>query len=100
MPFFATLISILIILGIWYSSYYLGAFVGPTLGGILVNIYGFDSMTVVFAGIFGVLFGTNLMEFLHRKYATHKKHKNYKTLDDQDHKMEYGYDGIRWQVIS
>ena len=74
----------------------MGAFVGPTLGGILVNIYGFDSMTVVFAVIFGVLFGTNLMEFVHRKYATHKKHKNYKTLDDID---IYGYDGIRWQVI-
>ena len=59
----------------------MGAFVGPTLGGILINIYGFDSMTVAFALVFGVLFGINAMEFIYTKYATHKKHKNYKTLD-------------------
>ena len=62
----------------------MGAFVGPTLGGILINIYGFDVMTVAFAVIFGVLFGTNVMEYINRKYATRKKQKHYKTLDKQD----------------
>ena len=49
----------------------------------MINIYGFDSMTMIFALIFGVLFVANMMEFIYRKYATHKKHKNYKTLDKQ-----------------
>ena len=31
----------------WTSMYYLGNFVGPTFGGILVDYYGFRATTVV-----------------------------------------------------
>ena len=33
--------------GIWTSSFYLGNFVGPTLGGVLVDHYGFQTAGMV-----------------------------------------------------
>ena len=83
--FFHELINnIFVISGIWYSSYYLGAFIGPTLGGVLINIYGFDSMTMVFAIMFGSLFGINMLELLYKRYISNKSHLIYKPLDVQD----------------
>lgn len=77
-------IQFIILLGIWYSAYYLGAFVGPTLGGVLINIHGFDSMTVAFAVIFGGSSGINLLEFIYKKYFIHKNHEYYKILHVQN----------------
>ena len=34
--------------GLWSSSFYLGNFVGPTLGGFMVEAYGFRKSTLLF----------------------------------------------------
>ena len=62
----------------------MGAFVGPTLGGVLINIYGFDSLTVSIAVIFGFLFVVNVLELLNRGCVEYKKHEKYKALDMED----------------
>merc|ERR1712136_676024 len=40
----------LLMSGMWTSSFYLGNFVGPTLGGVLVDYYGFRTTCVVMFG--------------------------------------------------
>ena len=71
-------------LGIWYSSYYSGAFVGPTLGGVLINIYGFGSLTLSVAIMFGGLFIVNVLELLNRRCLNYKKHEHYQKLSIHD----------------
>ena len=43
-----------VISGIWTSAFALGNFIGPTLGGILVGAYGFETTTTVFQVIFWI----------------------------------------------
>ena len=45
---------------------YPGNFVGPTIGGVLVESYGFVNMTTAFAIIYFVSFIINLFEITHR----------------------------------
>ena len=35
------------LIGMWSSSYYLGNFLGPTVGGLLVDAYGFAWTAIV-----------------------------------------------------
>ena len=39
----------------WSSSYFCGAFMGPTLGGLLVESLAFPATTVVFASVIAVV---------------------------------------------
>ena len=47
-----------IVTGLWSSSYYLGAFLGPTIAGFLVDAHGFEWTTVIFAILYcvGIVF--------------------------------------------
>lgn len=53
-----------IISGIWTSSFALGNFIGPTVGGILVGSMGFRNSTTVFQAASGVLCILDLINLL------------------------------------
>ena len=46
----------------WSSSFYLGNFLGPTVGGLLVDAYGFAWTTIVFSFLYCFMIIVNLCE--------------------------------------
>ena len=50
--------------GIWSCFYTLGAFVGPALGGLLFENYGFSATLVCFISIIGVMISTDVVELI------------------------------------
>jgi len=65
----------LLFLGMWSSSYFCGAFVGPTLGGLLVQNFGFPATTVIFASVLCLVTLLDTVELAISKYSL-----NYKPL--------------------
>ena len=51
-----------IVTGLWSSSFYLGAFLGPSIAGFLVDAYGFEWTTVIFAILYCVGIVFNVFE--------------------------------------
>ena len=51
--------------GMWSSSFYLGTFVGPTLGGVLVDACGFPWTTVIFFGFYCVTILLDMCQFIY-----------------------------------
>ena len=42
------LLCLYLLAGMWSSSFYLGNFLGPTIGGFIVEAYGFAWTTIVY----------------------------------------------------
>lgn len=59
-----------IISGIWTSSFALGNFIGPTVGGILVGNMGFRNSTTVFQAASAVLFLMDLINLFACRNST------------------------------
>ena len=59
--------------GLWASSNFLGMFLGPTIGGILIDNYGFQAAALCFSGLLCLTFTVDLRELLSliscRKYC-------------------------------
>ena len=50
------------LIGMWSSSFYLGNFLGPTVGGLLVDAFGFAWTTIVFSFLYCFMIIVNLCE--------------------------------------
>ena len=50
--------------GLWASSNYLGMFLGPTIGGILIDNYSFQAAALCFSGLLCLTFTVDLRELL------------------------------------
>ena len=50
--------------GLWASSNYLGMFLGPTIGGVLIDNYGFQAAALCFSGLLCLTFTAGLRELL------------------------------------
>ena len=50
--------------GLWASSNYLGMFLGPTIGGILIDNYGFQAAALCFSGLLCLTFTADLRVLL------------------------------------
>ena len=59
--------------GLWASSNYLGMFLGPTIGGVLIDSYGFQAAALCFSGLLCLTFTVDLRVLLSlvscRKYG-------------------------------
>ena len=53
------------LIGMWSSSFYLGNFLGPTVGGLLVDAYGFAWTTIVFFFLYCFMIIVNLCELIY-----------------------------------
>ena len=60
----------------WSSSYFCGSFVGPTLGGVLVETYGFPATAVFYAAVVVLIALTDCFELA----ITGRKKQDYKLL--------------------
>ena len=49
-------------LGIWSCFYTLGAFLGPAVGGLLFEHFGYMTTLVVFASMMSIMISTDLIE--------------------------------------
>ena len=49
-------------IGIWMSSFALGNFVGPTIGGIVVQEVGFQYTTLVFFVLYSIMLLTDIVQ--------------------------------------
>ena len=54
-----------IFLGLWSSSFYLGAFLGPSVSGFLVEEYGFEWTTVIFSVMYCIAVILNAYELIY-----------------------------------
>ena len=62
----------------WTSSSYLGMFLGPSIGGILIDNYGFQEAAFFFLCLFCLTFTVDLKEFwtdTRSKEGSGKSHK-------------------------
>ena len=50
--------------GLWLSSNFLGMFLGPTIGGVLIDNYGFQAAALCFSGLLCLTFTADLRELL------------------------------------
>ena len=50
------------LVGVWYIGFYLGSFVGPTIGGPVFATYGFHIITRLLMVAYGVSFMINTIE--------------------------------------
>ena len=48
--------------GLWNSAMFLGFFLGPTVGGILIDSYGYQVTALVFIGLYFLATTADLME--------------------------------------
>ena len=51
-------------LGIWSCFYTLGAFVGPAVGGLLFENFGYMTTLVCFASMMSIMISTDFIELL------------------------------------
>ena len=56
------------ITGLWNSSDCLGTFLGPTIGGMLIDNYGYKSMAFCFVGISCLVISANVKELWNMMY--------------------------------
>jgi len=63
--------------GIWSSSFALGAFLGPSIAGVLYDLVGFEKGTYFEISIHLALVSGNVFAFAFMLYASQKKKKNY-----------------------
>ena len=49
--------------GMWNSAKSLGLFLGPTVGGILIDTYGYQVTAIVFIGLYCLATTADLVEF-------------------------------------
>ena len=66
--------------GIWTSSFYLGNFVGPTFGGILVDYYGFRKSSVVVFGACCFSALVDIIDCLYINYFISEKSEEYQPI--------------------
>ena len=59
--------------GLWSSSFYLGAFLGPSIAGFLVSSYGFEWTAVIFSAMYCVAITLNLCELVHTYFVQKEK---------------------------
>ena len=54
-----------VLIGLWSSSFYLGAFLGPSIAGFLVDAYGFEWTGVIFAILYciGIVFNSTELAY-------------------------------------
>ena len=62
-----------IVIGLWSSSFYLGAFLGPSIAGFLVDAYGFEWTTVIFAIFYCVGIVFNVFELSYTCIAQNER---------------------------
>ena len=77
--------------GLWASSNYLGMFLGPTIGGILIDNYGFQAAALCFSGLLCLTFTADLRVLLSlvscRKYdiiADESGHPKIPPMDENE----------------
>eukprot|EP00095_Tigriopus_kingsejongensis_P010457 snap_masked-scaffold1863_size26100-processed-gene-0.1 protein:Tk10457 transcript:snap_masked-scaffold1863_size26100-processed-gene-0.1-mRNA-1 annotation:"chromaffin granule amine" len=56
--------SYIILSGLWSTSFYFGNFIGPTLGGFLVEYFSFAGATYIYLGLYIFMFFVDGIEFL------------------------------------
>ncbi|KAK3702315.1 hypothetical protein RRG08_008703 [Elysia crispata] len=62
-----------LVAGLFNSVFYLGAFVGPTVGGVMMDTIGFDVGTTVIAALFLATFVVYALFFGYRRLLRNKK---------------------------
>ena len=55
-------ISLSKLAGLWNSGNSLGSFLGPTIGGILIDNYGYQATALYFVGAYCLLMAANAKE--------------------------------------
>ena len=82
----------MIFIGLWSSSFYLGAFLGPSIAGFLVDAYGFGWTTVIFSIIYCVGIALNIIELLYTCLVQKERFwiTSEPNLDDNGNVRDYG----------
>ncbi|XP_055384964.1 MFS-type transporter SLC18B1-like isoform X2 [Condylostylus longicornis] len=82
-----------LISGLWTSTFALGAFIGPSVSGVLYDTVGFRKAVIFIIGL-NVLVGLTISIFL---CFNRRKNRQYKKLvdDDRGHKKHNAEDGIK-----
>ena len=73
----------------WSSSFYFGNFVGPTVAGIIVEEYGFQSTTLIFFSLYIFIIIVDSLELTYYlKYVTLPKKQGYIEFDEEKNTEE------------
>lgn len=67
----------------WLSAFSLGNFVGPTIGGCLVQTQGFRGTTLIFFCLYGLMIIVDSIE----AYLSHRRNRlqdQYEELDNEE----------------
>ena len=71
--------------GMWNSAKFLGFFLGPTVGGVLIDSHGYQVTALVFMGLYCITVAADLVE-LGIVFGL-KSHVS-ALRDEQDHKLQ------------
>ena len=66
----------------------MGCFVGATVGGTLVDKYGFGNVTMSFAGVYCFVLMVNMTELIHRNVYPEKENSGHDYLSVQEYRSE------------
>ena len=66
----------------------MGCFVGSTVGGALVDSYGFGTITMSFAGVYCFVFMANMAELIHRSVSPKKEQTRHDYLRLREYRGE------------
>lgn len=71
----------LLISGLFSAAFYLATFIGPTLGGVFTDIYGYQTTTVGFFALYCLSFLVDLLELCYSCYVKKSgKNQGYKDI--------------------
>lgn len=70
----------LLISGLWSTAFYLGNFIGPTLGGIFTDIYGYRTTTVGFFVLYCLALVVDFFELTYN-VKTRRRQQTYEELN-------------------
>jgi hypothetical protein len=59
--------------GVWNSSYYFGAFAGPSISGFVVESIGFSSASFIFVPVLSGMLIANVVELIYNIQQRHNK---------------------------